>query len=50
MVPVPPSVLEEKCENRSGKQWEARGRRADSEAQIMAVPTSMTDQFMEPTA
>jgi hypothetical protein len=48
MVPVPPSVLE-KCENRSGKQWDARGRRADSEAQIMAVPTSMTDQFTEPT-
>lgn len=32
-----------------GSVREARGRRADSEAHIIAVPTSTTDQFREPT-
>jgi hypothetical protein len=39
----------EKCWNSFGSERDAKGRRADIDAQIMAVPTSTTDQLREPT-
>jgi hypothetical protein len=38
-----------KCEKTLGRKRVASGRREDNEAQTIAVPTSVTDQFREPT-
>ena len=42
------SVGCEKCWNRLGRVRDAMGRRAEREEQIIAVSTSITDQFREP--
>ncbi len=39
----------EKCENIFGRMRVARGRSAESEAHIIPVPTSITDQLRDPT-